>query len=114
MTLEDQIHIKIKGIVLNQIAHDFGVDIDEMTPDLEDSLYTAIEVKMSYEAEIEKLLGPNSAMLDRISLIALAEQITLECLYDVDDQGLDAISGYISKFPNEMSMWHTHLQTFVS
>lgn len=111
MSIADQAHDKVMGILLNQIAFDFGVE--ELTPELEDKYYNVVTIKFTYEAEIQKILGPDSQMLNRDNVLALAEEITLENLYNVDDQGLDEISGYMSKYPVEMEKWHEHVRSLL-
>lgn len=110
MKLEDQIHDKIIGQVLNQLAHAFG---DELPDEVNDKLYDVVSTKMSYEVEIQKVLGDESEMLARHRLLTLAEEITLEELYNVDHGGIDEICEYISRFPEEKAKWLNHLMTFI-
>ncbi|MNB75799.1 hypothetical protein D3C75_224560 [compost metagenome] len=95
---------------MNQLAHAFG---DELPDDVNDKLYDVVSTKMSYEAEIQKVLGDESEMLARHRLLTLAEEITLEELYNVDHGGIDEICCYISRFPEEKAKWLNHLMTFI-
>lgn len=113
MSIADQVHDKIMGLLLNQIAFDFGVEATDMSPELEDKYYNAVTVKVTYEAEVQKVLGPDSQMLGWGNVMALAEEITLEELFNVDHGGVDEIACYMGKFPVEMKKWHDHLLTLL-
>lgn len=112
-SLTDQVHDKILGLLLNQIAHCFTDDPCELPPDLEQKYDHVINVKISYEAEIIKVLGDESEMLDRHRLLVLAEEITLEELYNVDHGGIDEVCCYVKRFPEELKKWHDHLLTLL-
>lgn len=110
MSIANQVHNKISGQVMNQLAHAFG---DELSDDVCDKLYDVVSTKITYEAEIQKVLGSDSQILGYGNLMALAEEITLEELYNVDHGGIDEIADYISKFPEEKAKWLAHLLTFI-
>lgn len=110
MSLEDQVYDRIIGLVLNQLAFAFGEDHSD---EVNDKLYEIVSVKFTYESEIQKVLGHDSVMLDRANLISLAEQITLEELFNVDHAGADEIADYIAKFPQEKAKWLAHILSFL-
>lgn len=114
MSIADQVHDKIMGLLLNQIAFDFGVKAADMSPELEGKYYDAVTVKVSYETEIQKVLGPDSQMLGWGNVMALAEEITLEELFNSGlPGGVDEVADYMAKFPAEMKKWHDHLLTLL-
>lgn len=110
MSLEDQVYDRIIGLVLNQIAHNFG---EGLSDDLNDALYEIVGVKISYETEILKVLGPDSNVLDRANLIALAELITLEELFSDEHDNHQQVHDYMDKFPVEIKKWRDHLHTLL-
>lgn len=110
MSIADQVHDKISGLVMNQLAFSFG---DQLSDIICDKLFDIVSVKFTYEAEIEKVLGPDSSLLGYGNLMALAEEITLEELYNVDHAGNDEIADYIAKFPEEKAKWLAHIMTFL-
>lgn len=112
MSIADQVHDKILGLLLNQIAFNFTADPCELPPDLEQKYDHVVSTKISYETEIQKVLG-DSQMLGWGNIMALAEEITLEELYNVDHGGIDEICCYMGKFPAEMKKWHDHLLTLL-
>lgn len=112
MSIADQVHDKIMGLLLNQIAFNFSDDPHPLDPELEDKFDHIVNVKISYETEIQKVLG-DSQMLGWGNVMALAEEITLEELYNVDHGGIDEIATYMTKFPAEMKKWHDHLLTLL-
>lgn len=110
MSIADQVHNKISGLVMNQLAFSFG---GELPDEINDKLYDIVQVKMTYEAEIPKVLGHDSAMLGFGNLMDLAEEITLEELYNTDHAGGDQIADYIAKFPEEKAKWLAHVMSFL-
>lgn len=113
MSIADQVHDKIMGLLLNQIAFNFTDDPCELPPDLEEKYDHIVSTKISYETEIPKVLGPDSQMLGWGNVMQLAEEITLEELYNVDHGGVDEVCCYMAKFPAEMKKWHDHLLTLL-
>lgn len=109
MSIADQVHNKISGLVMNQLAFSFGEDLPDV---ITDRLYDIVSTKFSYEAEIQKVLGHDSPLLGYGNLMALAEEITLEELYNTDHAGNDEIADYIAKFPEEKGKWLYHVMTF--
>lgn len=110
MSIADQVHDKILGLVLNQLAFSFG---EELGDDVMDKLDHIINVDISYEAEIQNLLGPDSALLGYGNLMQLAEKITLEALFNADHAGGDEIADYIAKFPKEKALWLGHVISMI-
>ena len=111
MLIADQVHDKISGLVMNQLAFSFGGHLPD---DVNDKLYDIVTTKVTYEAEIQKVLGTHSSMLGYGNLMQLAEKITLECLFSTDDNMyIDDVAEYIEKFPEEKAKWLAHLMTFL-
>lgn len=111
MSIADQVHNKISGLVMNQLAFSFG---DDLPDEVNDKLYDIVSTKFTYESEIQKVLGHDSQMLGYGNLMALAEEITLEELYNTDHAGGDEIADYIAKFPEEKAKWLAHIMTFIN
>lgn len=111
MSIADQVHDKISGLVMNQFAFMFGNNLPD---DLNDKLYDVVTIKVTYESEVQKVLGDDSPMLGYGNLMQLAEQITLENLFHPDDNMyIDDICDYIEKFPEEKAKWQAHIMTLI-